>query len=319
MPNEQVMKFKLHYFFADVSHQMDAVVRHRGEGELLKVIGLMSSVLDIPIHPQTEAYVEGGLKEIWSFAKNNKYILGVLTGVLINVLSDQINIDRGLVDLQKESLRLEIQQKKLNIQKLKQEIESGNQDVIPIISEDLIFVLNTEYRVIRARSELYKNLIGYQKVTKISGQQLDINNEPTSEPKIVERERFRDFILSTDELPKEIDETASIEVISPVLKKGKFKWRGIYKGDSIDFYMQDKEFKNSIYHKQVSFTNGITLKCVLEISKKINEIEEIYVFKYSVHTVISYHLGENSFETNQGRNYFAKKSCDKNQMKLFDE
>jgi len=319
MPNEQVMKVGLHYFFTDVSHQMDAVVRHRCEGEFLKIIGLLSNVLDIPIYPQTEAYVEGGVKEIWSFAKNNKYVLGVLTGVLINVLSDQINIDRELVDLQKESLRLEIQEKKLNIQKLKKELESGDSDVIHVISEDLIFIMNTEYRVIRARSDLYKNLLGYQKVTKISGQQLDINNKAISEPRIVERERFRDFILSTDELPKEIDETATIEVISPVLKKGKFKWRGIYEGDSIDFYMQDKEFKNSIYHKQVSFTNGISLKCVLEISKKMNEIGEIYAFKYSVHTVISYHLGENTFETDQGRSYFARKTSDKNQMKLFDE
>lgn len=319
MPDTQVMKIGLHYFFVDASHEMDAIVRHKCEGEFLKIIGVISSVLDVPIYPQTEAYIEGGLKEIWSFATSNKYILGILTGVLINVLSDQINTDRELVELQKESTRLEIQEKKLRIQKLKKEIESEKTEIIHTISDDLIFVMGTEYRVIRARSDLYKNLLGYQKITKISGQQLDKNNNPISDPKIVERDQFKDFILSTDELPKEIDEAATIEVISPVLKKGKFKWRGIYEGTSIDFYMKDKDFKDSIYHKQVSFTNGISLKCVMEISKKMNEIGEIYVYNYSVITVISYHLGENIFETRQGKNYYARKDSDSRQMKIFDE
>jgi hypothetical protein len=68
-------------------------------------------VLNIQFSPQTEAYVEGGLKEIWAFAKNNQYLLGIFTAVLINVLSNQINIDRELINLQKESLRLEICQR----------------------------------------------------------------------------------------------------------------------------------------------------------------------------------------------------------------
>lgn len=319
MPDSQTIKLELHYIFIDESHQMDAFVRHRCEGELLKIIEELSNVLRIQINPQTEAYVEGGIKEIWSFAKNNPYVLGVLTGVLINVLSDQINIDRELVNLQKESLRLEIQEKRLNIDKLKKEIESGDPKVQKIMFDDLIFILNNEYRVIRSRSDFYKNLIGYNKVARISGQQINVNNQPISEPKIVERNQFQNFILSTDELPEEIDECASIEVISPVLKKGKYKWRGIYNGAPIDFYMKDKEFKDSIFHQQVSFTNGVSLNCILVISKKMNEIGDIYVSNYSVLTVVSYHFGEDTVETRQGKKYFRDKELKANQLNLFDE
>ena len=319
MANPQILKVKIHYYFSDASHQMDAVTRHKCEGEILKLMDQISYLLKIDPHPQTEAYREGGLKELWSFTKNNPYILAIFSGVLINVLSDQINIDREFINLQKDNLKLEIQQKKLNIYKLKKEIESGDPDVLGGISKDLLFILNNEYRVIRARSDFYRNLIKYRKVTSISGQQLDGNNLPLSDPKVVEREQFAAFILSTDDVPSEIDEEAFIEVISPVLKKGNYKWKGLYGGVSIDFYMKDKDFKESIFLKQVSFTNGISLKCVLEASRKMNEAGEVYISSYSVNTVISYDLGENLVKTTQGRQYLLNKINKPNQLNLFDK
>lgn len=319
MQLEQAMKFQLHYFFGDGSHIMDAVVRHRCEGQLLRIIDEISNTLHIPLTPQTEAYTEGGLKEVWTFVKSNPYFLAVATGVLINVLSDKISIDRELINLQKESLRLEIQEKQLNIHKLKKEIDSGEKKVVESITNDVVFILNHNYRAIRSRSEFYKNLQGFHKVTQISSQIFDFQNHPISEPKVVDRNQFKNFILHTDELPKERDESATIDVISPVLKKEKYKWRGVYEGVPIDFYMKDKDFKESIFQQQVSFTNGVSLVCVLEISKKMNEAGEIYISNYSVITVISYSLGEQSVETKQGKRYFKEKEYRKNQLKLFDK
>ena len=112
MLETQVNKFELHYYFGDDSHQMDASVRHRCEGELLKVLNEISTILHVPLPIQTEAYAEGGLKEIYSFAKNNKFLAGALTaivtGVLISVISEQVNSDKELLNLQKENLRLEM-------------------------------------------------------------------------------------------------------------------------------------------------------------------------------------------------------------------
>jgi hypothetical protein len=259
------------------------------------------------------------LKEIWTFTKNNPYVLALISGVLINVISDQINVDRELVNLQKENLRLEIQQKKLELHNKSKELESGNPEVIKEIKDVLIYILNTEYRVIRARSDFYKSLNKYQNVERISGLQLSHNNEPITDLVVVERDEFKNFILYTDNVPPELDEDASIDVIAPVLKKGNFKWKGFYDGESIDFYMKDKDFKESIFLKQVSFTNGIKLKCVLEAARKMNEAGEIYISSYSVLAVVSYHSGGNLTETSQGRKYFLNKKSKANQLKLFDK
>lgn len=313
------MKVELHYFLKGSTHQMDAVVRHRCEGEILKLINQIGFYLKIDPKPQTEAYSEGGLVEIWSFLIENQYLLGIVSGVLISVISNLINVDRDLANLQKESLRLEIQNKKLDLHNKLKEIDSGNTELLNEIKEILFFILNKEYRVIRARSDFYKNLNKYQKVEKISGTQLSYNNLPLAAPTVVEREQFKKFILYTDDVPSELDEDASIDVIAPVLKKGNYKWKGFYEGAPIDFYMKDKYFKESIFLKQVSFTNGINLKCILEASRKMNEAGEIYISSYSVLAVISYHFGENLVETPQGRKYFLNKKSKSSQLNLFDK
>ena len=123
--------------------------------------------------------------------------------------------------------------------------------------------------------------------------------------------------MTTDELPKEYDDNAVIELISPVLKKGRYKWRGIYKGEPIDFHMKDREFKSSIFNQQISFKNGVSLQCILEISKKMNEIGDIYVSNYSVATVVSYNDSGKNIQTIQGKEYLREKSERENQMDLF--
>lgn len=49
------MKVELHYFLKGSTHQMDAVVRHRCEGEILKLINQIGFYLKIDPKPQTEA------------------------------------------------------------------------------------------------------------------------------------------------------------------------------------------------------------------------------------------------------------------------
>ncbi len=324
MIETQVKKFELHYYFGDDLHQMDAAIRHRCEGELLKILGELSHVLHAPLSIETVAYSEGGLKELYSFAKNNKFLSGLLagivSGVLINVISAEITKDKELINLQKQELRLEIELKKQQLYDKKKQInENNNADAVISIQNDLVFILNNDYRVVKARSEFYKNLQNYHRITKFSGQQMDAENTPVSEAKIIERDQFHNFILTTDELPKEFDENAAIELISPVLKKGNYKWRGIYNGEPIDFYMKDSIFKSSVINQQVAFKNGISLQCVLEISKKMNEIGDIYVSNYSVTTIVTYDYAGKKIQTNQGKQYFREKSELASQLNLFEK
>ena len=151
MLDTQIRKFELHYYFSDDSHQMDAAVRHRCEGELLRILNELSYILHTPLPIETVAYSEGGLRELYSFAKNQKFLAGlvaaIVSGVLINVLSDEFTKDKELINLQKEELRLEIELKKQNLYENKKKIEKeDNAEAAILIKNDLIFILNNDYR-----------------------------------------------------------------------------------------------------------------------------------------------------------------------------
>lgn len=308
-------KFELHYFFTDDSHTMDAVIRNKCETEILAIIKEISETLDIKFGIETEAYIEGGLKEIWSFVCKNKYTLLIVTNILINVLSEYITRDYELSGLQKEEIRLGIEEKKLNIEKLKLELQK-EKPAINIIP-DTIEVINNNQKVIKHKSNFYKNLDSYFKITHISTNSLREDNSTTNEPRIIYRDDFKKFILSTDELPIIVDENASIEIISPVLKSGKYKWRGIYNGSVIDFYMKDTDYKDSVLHQEVAFKNGSIIDCVLEISRKMDDIGNEYIYNYSVVLVIKYRDSNVTIETKQGKRYKANKEAERQQFNLF--
>ena len=52
-------------------------------------------------------------------------------------------------------------------------------------------------------------------------------------PKEVMSKDFPLYIMTSDELEPDNDEQAIIEIVSPVLKKGKYLWVGIYNGNVI--------------------------------------------------------------------------------------
>ena len=109
-------------------------------------------------------------------------------------------------------------------------------------------------------------------------------------------------------MPALIFDDAKIEIISPVLKQGDYKWRGIYNGDPISFTMSDSDFKQDVMLKKVSFQNGSTIECVLTVARKLNEVGEVVPVNYTVGTVIEKVDGETRFQTVQGKRYkFHKK------------
>ncbi|MGR3178707.1 MAG: hypothetical protein ACUZ8E_11680 [Candidatus Anammoxibacter sp.] len=309
LSNKIASKLELHYFFSDESHQMDAIVKNKCESELLAIIKEVSSLFGIDIVVEAEALVDGGLIERFSFLSPNKHLPGFVIGVLTIVLSSYLTTDKELVELQKQELTLKIE-------KLKRELnETSEQNSLKI--ENPIFIINN-YKIIKHRSTFYNSLISYPKVTKLSTKGISVDNEPTDKPRVVERNIFEKFILNSDDLEPEIDENARIEIISPVLKAGDFKWKGLYKTESINFYMKDKEFKKSVVQEGVPFKNGAIIDCVLEISKKLNELGDITISGYSVTTVIRMHDEDVSIETPQGKKYKRNKQAEKNQFILFD-
>lgn len=131
---------------------------------------------------------------------------------------------------------------------------------------------------------------------------------------MVTDQEFKRYILSTDELPPVRDEDAVVEIISPVLKPGSYKWKGIYlkTGQPIDFYMRDQDFKDDVVRSRIPFRNGSRIACVLDISRRLTETGDTVNTSYAVSTVTATFEGEAMVETPQGRDY----RLSKNQLQL---
>lgn len=315
-------KLELHYFFDDDSHDIDAFIRNNCETEVLAVLKQIAINFDAEFTVETEPYSEGGFKQIYKFIGKNSAQLALLISLFSIVLSRLPPTNSHLEKLQEENLRLDNEQKRINLRKLKDSVKKDSTDSIyndPGIEVDIgdtIDLLNLDLRIVKHRSNFYSNLSAYKKITKVSTTTLNKNNLIIGKPIIVEKEDFSKFILDSNELPIETDENAEIEIISPVLKKGKYKWKGLYKDQPMEFYMKDDAFKESILQRQTTFKNGTSIQCVVEINKKIDETGIEQVVNYNVLLVIATQESGVKIETQQGKVYKQLREAEKAQYKL---
>jgi hypothetical protein len=309
-------KLELHYYFddSDNSHTMNAFVRNRCEFELLQIYSELQKELELDVKVETEAFEEGGLIEVWTFLADNAIQITLLLTALSQVIS---RIPLKKTKLEEKDLKLSIEERKLNLKALKKELKGKEPEQITI--QNLNLIIDSNPKIIKHLSNYYKQLYNYPKVKKISTTKLSINKTKVEEPQFIARTEFDKFVIESDELKSEIDETATIEIISPVLKKGKYKWKGVYGkiGEAVDFYMKDKIFKQSVIAEGIEFKNGTFIDCILEKSRKINEIGEIYTSAYSVLTVLKKHYENTVEETPQGKRFRKEKEAEKQQFKLF--
>lgn len=309
--------FEVHYWFNDNSHLMDAYVQNRCEYELLGILKEISNTFKMQIIVETEPLDNGGLKRWFRLATKEEskkatvttaLITALLTTVLITPLSTTISRlteeaiekmfeDPELKDFEKQKLMLEIE-------KLKQ--ETGNN----------IQTLDRNNVVKKKKSNFYEALDKYQKIYKVTFANTDNNKIPIEE-KSVERQAFKGFILVTDELEPEDYDDVVIEIISPVLKNGKYKWMGIYKGEPVPFSMKSKEFKELVQQGQVQFKNGTSINCSLTIIKKMDNEGLEKISNIEVNRVNYYFENDRPIETPEGRSHRKKKEAEKQQLNLF--
>lgn len=294
---------------------MNAFVRNECEKELLTIFKEVIQSLDIEVDVESEAFKEGGLKEIWKFLGKNGVQLTLIVTVFGLVLSRIPVENKELVKLQIENLELDNELKRQELKKIKNGIRT-DEELTDEIVERVLEILDKDYKIIWHKSNFYKKLNFYPKVTKLSTQRLNERNEPVEKEKTVVREHFGKFILRSDTFPPNIDEEATIDIISPVLKKGNFTWKGFYKGDIINFEMNDQSFKNSVLNKEIEFINGTAIKCVLQQNRKIDEVGLVKVIQNKVLTVIEIITGDNYVATEQGRKYKRDKERKNDQLKL---
>ena len=307
--NLSAEKLELHYYFNDTSHSMDALIRNHCESQLLAIAFEVAKELSIPIQLESEAYREGGLKDIWKVIGNNGVQASLLISV-IAIISSRIPMsDPELDDLKKQDLRLSVEERKLRIKKLKTELEYED------VSEDTVIkvaeALETNLKIVTRKSNFYKQLNRYNKIDKIGFSALDCNAQPISDERTVLRTNFRNFIIHSHNLSPVIVEDALIEIVAPVLKEGRYRWKGMYDNESISFSMNDKDFNFDVLNEIISFKHGATIECVLLIHQKLDETGEVQITGYSVSTVIRKIDSGEELETLQGKKYkFNKKQTD---------
>ncbi len=312
---ENANRFELHYYFNDDSHEIDALVRNKCEAELLAIIIEVASVLDINSQLISEAYKQGGFREFWRLLGENTQEITLLLVLIQTIVTAIPQFDSENEGLEKELNRLSIEEKRLNIEKLKREFQDdktakGNID-------KAASTVATNLRIIKRKSNFYSHLEKYEKVNKIGFGALNDNWEPVTNEAFIPRSDFRKFILGTNKLRPDEDDNAIIEIVSPVLKEGRYKWKGIYNEIPINFEMLDVIFRDAVLLENIPFQHGSTIKCVLIIHREIDEIGEIKITGYSVTTVIEKIDGNTSFQTTQGKKYRHAKKLMESQTDIF--
>ena len=241
-------QFIIHYYLNDDSHSMNAFVRNAMEKDFLSIVNTISSSLNLKIELESRAAKEGGFIEILDIIEAHP----VSSTIIVSSAGYAIKrfLEYLLTGAYKKN-KLENEKLELEILKLKKESAGIDENQL-------------EQKLARPISNYYAKIEKYEKIRAV-GFGNEVNNEY-----VVQRDEFRNFIL-IDDKEEEVDDDANIEIISPVLKEGRYKWRGIYKNESIDFSMGDSKFKNDIIDGRYDFGNGSFINCQLFITKTYDE------------------------------------------------
>src|SRR5258705_4110450 len=155
-------KIELHYHFKDNSHSMNATVRNDCEKELLLILKELIVSLNVEAEIDSEALLEGGLKNLWKLLGKNSAQITLILAVATVILSRVPIENKELVKLQIENLKLDNELKQHELKKIKLEINS-DQDITDELVEKIIEKLDNDYKLLWYKSNFYKKLNFYPK------------------------------------------------------------------------------------------------------------------------------------------------------------
>lgn len=308
---------ELHYWFKDNSHTMDAHVFNQCEHELLGIIGEIATKLKVQICIEVEPIGEGGLRAWLKLVGEQKqaikiaFIIFLFTEVVSTPLTTTLEylttkaLDSFFEDPEIKALEKEKKKADLEYDITKAKLET--QKLCDFIDEN---------RIKKKRSNYYEIASSCKKIDKISIMVTDSGKTPKYKPKEILSTDFSKYILISDDIDPDEDENAIIEIVSPVLKKGKYMWLGIYKGNVIQFKMKSMEFKTMVQTGEIPFKNGSSIQCHLVANKKINSEGEVKITSYEVLSVDKYFINDTPIETPEGKRKRQEKEAEKLQLKL---
>ncbi len=297
---------------------MDAFVQNKCEYELLGIIKEISNTFKVFVIVETEPIADGGLRRWFRIASKEENKKATITTALITALLTTIIITPLSTSVSKltekviERIFEDPEIKELEKEKLKLEVEKLRQETGQYVS-----TLDKNNIIKKKKSNFYENLEKYPKVDRVTFIISNNEKQDVFDEKNVLRKNFNEFILVSDELePEEFDDII-IEIISPVLKKGNYKWMGIYQGEPVSFSMKSLEFKELIQQGKIQFKNGTSINCSLKIKKKIDNEGIAKITNIEVNRVNHYFENDKPIETSEGRKHRRRKEADILQLKLF--
>lgn len=318
--SNDINQLELHYIFGenDDTHYLDAYTRNACEKEFLAIIKTLSSELGVQIDVSVEPKKDGSLIDVYNFLVSQN---GLAIAVWANFLFQVIKyIFPRKTKAEKENLELENDTSLLELIKEAKNLEDQGVPLPPDIYKKLQHVYSSR-KMMKQKSNFFKNLTKEHKVKSLEISSFNAKDETKKQVLFaIPRKDFPDYFLYTDDLESEIDNNAVVEVISPVLKKGKYLWRGIYRKENQvhEFVMLDKDFKRTVVDAGISFQNGTELDCELEICKKLNDDGDVFNSKYKIHKVYDHRIGETTTEMPAGKKHRQKTELETKQMTLFE-
>ncbi len=308
-----ISKLQLHYWFSDKTHTMDALVHNKCERELLEIAKVVAKLCGVAITVETEPSGKGGLKDWLTIAAKSPTKTRVSKIVMVNTLvvacvatpahaSILHLVDALLSDLMADEQLNELQRRQL------EQLKADTINQLPLLEQNSI--------IKKRRSNFYDLLRKYQKVKSVSVALTDGSKKPIIKDQLIVRDDFKKFIVSSGLLTPQIVENAQIEIISPVLVKGRHKWKGMFNGLPISFTMKSEEFMAMVQLGKVEFKSGSSITCRLEIERKINGVGVETIIGYNIIGVGSY--SENGkVETAEGKQKPKETTLSKKQLDLF--
>ncbi|MFH7002159.1 hypothetical protein [Flavobacterium bizetiae] len=298
-------QIQIHYYFSDTSHGFEALVRNDCEKELLNLYYEVAKSLELKLLVQSEPPKDGGFIELWKFIGDNAGQISLIVSVITLVISRVPVENKKLTELQIKNLELDNELKKAELKDL--HLKSiKNEDLDEDLIKKVVEYLSFNYKITWRKSNFYKKISAYKRINKISTQRLN-NNTPVGTDREVKREHFYNFTLITDELPDSELEEVQIDLISPVLKSGKFFWKGFLNKDIITFEMQDNAFKMMIQNGDIPLNNKVVITALLVKNRKIDDDGQIKNTRNVVKLVIDYNIKGVTYIMKEGQIYLDNK------------
>ncbi len=257
---------ELHYCLKDDSHSMDAFIFNECEREFLAIVREVIKKSGVKVEVETEALDKGGICCYFAFSASELWhaiIADIIASVLVETAKHTI---MGIIRAIKEG-----REKKEQIN-----------EQYEMLSEETF--RKTDKRKIRIHlSAFYSKLRSYKKVKSLVVSVKDKTRATTYFQEKVESSKFSEFIPTDEELDLGIENVDEVVIknIYRVKRGVKYKWEGRYDNKHIRFNFKDEE-QNEHNH----FDEGSSIKCQLEIHRKIGnggrvrkeyEVTHVYV------------------------------------------